>query len=650
MSGEDEQNVSRWPDGIGIRVRNAVFGDRLGLVVFLGTVCFAMVYWRAGVFITDNETLVRTLDGVSNGHLWIESVGEEQPFDAPGAEVRDGFVYGRNYGQLVVSLPFLWILEILDVFVDMRAGLIALWHLLALGLAVQLGHLFERRADFALGGSILVLSSFIVNLLFATQLSEPSLELFALQLAALTATGFIGVVLYRVVAFKHHRRLGALVGAASVVVLPIGFWASIPKRHIFTTLVCVLVLYLFARSRTGQSIANLPYLGSVPLFRAAMYVFVGFLTWIHAAEGLFVFLTVFAVDIPTAPTNDRRTLAVVGGLFLLSLLPTLLTNVLVTGELFRPPRTLGGTGFTTPAAVEEIGEGAESTQSISDTGTASDTGGDNGSVLEGVIGAIVSTPFWWFFSEIAGIVTDSVTVLTNTDRMVRVFLQSRTAEIGSGNIQFRAVNLSVLESLPLLGSGVAIVAAAVSRHLHSIFSGQTGWDAPRLHRIDSTGVLAGSLILAFVLLYLSKLPLHVQITQRYVLPIYPLALYLLTTSEILRDIVNDERRLLSWSYCAGTLLGTQLFVTYVVQRNLAVAEAARVNATLALVTATAVSIAVFSSAVAGRFKQVAAITLGLACASGTLFILVSGIHYFSATGQYVLPIVQFVSDLLAPFR
>lgn len=646
------------PEQAGTRIRNAVFGDRLGLIVFLGTMIFAMLYWRAGIFITDSETLTRTLRGLSDGHFWIQPVSAEAMYKGPGVAVGDKYTYGRNYGQLVVSLPFLWLVKFLNAIVDLRAGFIALWHLLGLTLVVQLGHLFDRKREFAIGGSMLVFSSFLVNLLFARQFLDVDLELLALQLTTLVATGMIAVVLYRLVRLKHDRRLGALVGAATVFVLPVGFWATIPKRHIFSTLVCLLLLYLFARSRNADESGR--YIGSATLYRAAMYGLVGFLTWIHAAEGLFVFMALLVVDIPTAPKNDWRTLSIVGAVFALSLLPTVLTNLFVTGDLFKPPRTLGGSGITTPAAVEEV-ENAQAASQTESTQTATEASNsleeaseDKTFILQFLIDFLVTSPFWWLIENVTGIISHSLAVLSNGDRLSQIFVQSSTENIGSGNIEFRAVNLSVLEVFPLLGAGVAIVAGEISRYVLSagrrVRDREFGLSHHPFAQSDPTAMLAVALIITYLLVYLSRLPLHVQITQRYILPVYPLALYLMTHSTTLRRLVSESLRPLLWSYGAGTLLGTQLFITYIVQENLAVAEAARVNATLSLLAALAVTVAVLVYAVTDRFQRVAAITLGLACASGTLFLLVSGIHYFSVTGQPILPLVEFVSDLLAPYR
>jgi hypothetical protein len=60
---------------------------------------------------------------------------------------------------------------------------------------------------------------------------------------------------------------------------PLGFWASLPKRHSVTALVVVCVCYTLYRSREAESaiIAR--------RFRALTYAWVGPITWVHAPEG-----------------------------------------------------------------------------------------------------------------------------------------------------------------------------------------------------------------------------------------------------------------------------------------------------------------------------------------------------------------------------
>lgn len=636
------------------RLHNAVFGDRIGVTLFLGTLCFAMLYWRAGVFITDNETLVRTLEGLSEGHFWIEPVTDGSAFDGPGAEVRDGYVYGRNYGQLVVSLPFLWLVRALDFVADLRVALFALWHLLALAFVVSLGRLLDREYAFAVGGSALVLASFLVNLSVATQFPDPNHELLALQFGSLVATGLIAVFSYRLVAFQHHTSLGVLAGAASVVVLPVGFWASIPKRHVFSALVCVLVLYLFARSRSADATVSLPFLGPMPVHRAGAYAAVAFLAWVHAAEGLFVFLVLFAVDIPTAPSNDRRTLGFIAVVGVLSLLPLVVTNLFVTGALHRPPRLTGGSSVTEPAAIDPeptSSPAQESASTSTSTPTTNPSGGDS-SPLDAVAEFYLVALASWLISNVVDLVDQSIAVLSDYSRMYAVFIRSSSVEISNGNIEFRAVNLSVLESAPLFGGWLAVLCATLVKRLGTLGRLRQSVRTPRrtLGDTDPTRALAVGFILVFLAIYLSRLPLHVQVTQRYILPVYPLALYLFVGSPIVQRVVSERPSSLLWSYGVGVLVGTQLFVLYIITQELAVAEAALVNASLALGAAAALALSFVCYALSDRFQRLTAVTLGLTCATGTLFVLVSGLHYFSHIGEYILPIVQFLSDLLAPYR
>lgn len=284
------------------RVGRIFFADRWGLVLFLAAVCGLALFWRDGVFITDTYTVVRALDAVSSGTLQIDVVTGNH-FAAPGAVISDGAVYGRNYGQVFLALPLLWGLEALTAVANLRVGLVALWHLGVLWLAAELCLVFEVRRAVRIGGSLLVLGSFLLNVAIATQFSSTSLVLLALQLLGLLAAGALAVLTYRLVKLHGEQRLAIMAGGASALVLPVGFWAQLPKRHVLVTAILLGMLYAFARSRSAYAYRDVIGLGPVPVHRAAAYGLVGLLAWIHAAEGLFVFLALVAVDVPTAPVE-----------------------------------------------------------------------------------------------------------------------------------------------------------------------------------------------------------------------------------------------------------------------------------------------------------------------------------------------------------
>jgi hypothetical protein len=602
-----------------------LFGDRVGLALFLGALCFGVLTWRAGVFITDNVTLARTLDALGEGRLWVERA-EGNHLSTPGAEVRDGRVYGRNYGQLVASLPALFALRLLDAVADLRVSLVAAWHIAGLAFAVVVSDLLGHRRAGTLAAAPLVLASFLLNLVLATRLGEPDLPLLALQATVLVVTALGATVLYRLLVMQGTRRVAVLAGGASVLALPVGFWAAVPKRHGFTVLGVLTVLYLFAASRQSGG-RTAPVVGKVPLARAGAYAVVGLLTWVHAAEGLFVFAVLVAVDVPTAPRNDRRALLTVGLVFGLSMLPTLVTNLLVTGEFARPPRTLGG-GVTAPATG---GSG----------GTAGAAGGEG--PLEVLADLVPVGVVAWLVKNILTLVQDSLVAAGDPERLYNVFVRSAGSDLTGGrpafigDPEFAGTNLSVLESAPVLALGVAAVAGWLA-------GVRDGLD--RLRRVDPTVALAAGLAVAFVALYLSGLPLYTQITQRYLLPVFPLVLYALARSPVVERLAERGGRVACWSYAAGVLLGGQLVLAAVLARDLPVGEAAQLNATLSLAAAGLVVVTGLLAVRTRRFDRVTAGAVGLACAAGTVFVLVAHLHYFAVTGDALLPVVQELTELL----
>jgi len=596
------------------RVGRWLFGDRVGLALFFGALCFGVLTWRASLFISDNVTLVRAFEALSEGRLWIERA-EGSYLDSPGTEVVDGRVYGRNYGQLVGSLPALWLLQLVDAVADLRVALIAGWHLAVLGFGVVVSDLTGHRQTGTLAVVPLVVLSFALNLLLATRIEDPDLAAFALQITALLATAFGAVVLYRLLALQGGRRVATLAGAASVAVLPVGFWAAVPKRHVFSVLAVLTVLYLFGVSRRSDGTE-----GRLPLARAGAYATVGLLTWVHAAEGLFVFAALVAVDLPTAPRNDRQSLAVVGTVFAVSLLPMLVTNTLVTGEALRPPRGIDG-GVVTPV----------------------DTGGGGSGGSEGVLEALPFDAVTVVVANVLSIVGDSLAAATDLERLYTVFVRSAGADIsGSGDFigpaRFAATNLSVLETAPVFGLSVAALGAWLSGL-------RDGVGRPR--RVDPTVVLAVGMTLAFVALYLSRLPLYVQFTQRYLLPVFPLGLYVLARSSTVTRLLERAGSIVLWSYGVGVLVGGQLLLVAVLTRELQPGGAAQLNAEVSLVTAGLAAVTGVLAVWTRRFDRAVGVAIGLACAAGTVFVLLAHLEYFQVTGEAILPVVQELTDLLS---
>ena len=618
------------------RVGRWLFGDRVGLALFLGALCFGMLTWRASLFISDNITLVRTFDALSEGRLWIERA-EGSYLSSPGTNVRDGRVYGRNYGQLVGSLPALWLLQIVDAVADLRVALIAGWHLAVLGFGVVVSDLTGHRQTGTLAVAPLVVLSFALNLLLATRIGDPDLAAFALQTTGLLATAFGAVVLYRLLALQGSRRVATLAGAASVVVLPVGFWAAIPKRHTFSVLAVLTVLYLFGVSRrSGEAGTELPEVdgdhptvggcpttvgGERPIARAGGSAAVGLVSWVHAAGGLFVFAALGAVDLPTAPRNNWRSLAVVGAVFAVSLLPMLVTNALVTGEALRPPRGMDG-GVVTPV----------------DTG-----GGSSGGGSEGILGALPLGATTVVVANVLSIVGDSLTAAADPERLYTVFVRSAGADISdsggfSGPARFAGTNLSVLETAPVF----ALSAAAVGAWLSGLRD-RVG----RPRRVDPTVALAVGIALAFVLLYLFRLPLYVQFTQRYLLPVFPLGLYVLARSLTVTRLLKRAGSIVLWSYGAGVLVGGQLLLVAVLVQELQPGGAAQLSARVSLVTAILVAATGVLAVWTKRFDRTVGVAIGLACAAGTVFILLAHLEYFQVTGEAILPVVQELTDLLS---
>lgn len=582
-----------------------VFGDGVGLLVFLCCLAAGMMLWRTTVTITDNYTLAHGLAALADGHLFVDQLVYTTSYDTPGMVVVDGQPYARNYGQLALALPFLWLLRGVGAVAEPRIALAAAWSLVVLAAFLVGGRLLERERLASVGGSVVALAVFAANVTVATPLPREQYYLLALQASSLVAAALLAVVVYRLLARAHGREVGIVAGAASVLATPIVVWASIPKRHVFSALFVVCVAYLLYRSRTADSLTT------YRRFRAIAYVPVAATAWIHAAEGLVLFVALVAVDVGTARRHDVRTVATVAGVFAFALAPFLLTNALIAGDPLESPRMLpdyqSGSVATmiAPFALVSIG-----VVRLAHAAGPVVVGAPAGVIPEALVR----------FADLLG--SGVHAVATESDRLVGTFVRSGYPERVAGRGRPLAVDVAFLEALPLAGS---VLAAPLA------YRNGLEWNPERT--VDAFfGVYAALL----VLLYLPRLPLHVQFTVRYLLPLYPVAVYGVARLPWVRTVVRDRWDWLAWTYAAGVLIGGQLMFGSMLLLDASTDEAFQGYALLGLAFAILLAGWSFASALGHEDTRVGSIVLGLASATTTNFMFIAGLYYFASGAQYAL--------------
>jgi hypothetical protein len=592
-----------------------LFGDRVGLALFLCGLCFFGLYWRLGIYITDGSAIANTLVNVADGRVVLTEVPYGSGLEAPGTYIGSDGPVGRNYGIVALAVPVLYVLQGLGAVLDLGVVLIGGWSLALLGAVTTVGRLVDREWV-VVGGSVAAVFAFLANVAFATPVAPTLYPILALQIVGMAAAALSGVFCYRLVARLHGRRIGVAAGAAVLVATPIAFWAALLKRHSFTVLCIAAALYALARSRTASESAE------TRRFRALAYVPVALLAWIHAAEALLLFVPLVVVDFATADANDRRTLAVIAGTFTLSLAPFFVTNLLVAGSPVEPPRMLPSYG-----AME---------------GLDLSGGGGGGGLLTTVplVGGLlrIVTRFVSLLAE------GAVVALTEPGRWFRTFLRGGYIPAVASEDGFQAIRLTVLESAPLLAGLTAAPVAA------GLWLRERGRAAVGSHLQSAAGVVdtvALATGVLFVCLFLPRLPLHAQVTVRYLHPLFLLGVYGLARLPAVRSAVTANWRTTGLAYGGTVLIGGQLVVIALAAIQPGLGEAVQFHALLALATATVLAVWAVARTLSETVSERAgAVVLGAAAGVGTIFVLLSGIEYFSYAGEFALPVVRWFSAAL----
>jgi len=651
-------------------VTRVCFGGRAGLTVFVASLAFLLLTWRVGTFFNDVEVFPRVLGRMAEGHLSLGTTSEVTELK-PGLYHADGQVYGRNYGQVALALPVFWLLDALDPLVDLRWLVVVGWS----GLLAATGYLVGEQTGFRRRGLAVGAVASVAALAANAEYYKPflfDLEVIALQLSTMLIAAFTGVFVYRLLARLHGDRIGLLAGAATVLATPVGFWGIVPKRHALSAMLVVLAVYAFARSRETPQ----PWRRQTG-FRALAYASAGFLAWVHGPEGFTLFFAVAVVDLPTAPRNDPRTLAVVAGVFALSLVPFLITNALVSGNPLMPLRFLdefktnditappdpapapdpapgGGTdGGATPAPDGGGGSGGDG--SAGGSGSGGSGGGGSSSSW------IPSLPTEWFAvgAHVASVTpllnrglemyTDGLRALVNQpDRVVDVFFRWGTKEYNPRNVFFDgATNLSMLESAPIVAGLAALPVASSVRGLRD-----------RANRLrDGTARLRGIvdpnpvdlLVIVFSLLltalYIYRLPNRVQVTVRYLHPLYPLLVYGVARQPRVRRVLTGHTRPALLAYEATVLLGTPVALWSLLRFDATKGAFVQTYGLVALGVAAVLAVALLVGSRDERADPLAAVAFGVAAGLVTMYLLMaafaimhfgpSALPFFeTASGEY----------------
>lgn len=665
----------------------SVFGDAVGLAVFLGALVALGATWQVGVFITDTYAIANGLVNVANGHLAVERVQYGLTLDAqPGLHVGNDELYARNYGQAFLALPIYFTLDLLADFLDLHLLLVVSWAGIFAMFCRQLGIIVGLHKQLQIAGSLGAVLVVVSSIPLIEPIDTERVGIIALQVVSLLAVAVTALALYRVGQRVRGRRVGAAVGVTTVLAAPLWFWASIPKRHAITAAAVAILLVLFLASRNHSGRSRLPVLGKMRRslsLRVTGYLLVGLVTWVHAFEGI-VLLGAFGLsDLATASDLSRRALLAIGVATAIGFMPVFATNVAVTGSPFEPPRlaqsyspdtedfeigpggeVLGpgdqnsvGNGVQTG---EQVSEEAESNGHESQPTSAREPDGD-GTAL-GPVGDLATGAVG--FSTTA--VSHGQSILGEAKnapgRLYRTYLRSGRASnfISYGTNSYEPIDLTLLETNPLFGglAGALVGSGAAMRpgrrRLRSVGARIRSLPAPTrwrqrvlgMHAARQTDLFGLAVVIGFGVMYFPRLPLHSQLTVRYILPMVPVLLYLLVRVPLIAEPIVRRPRWLAGGYAASVAIGLVGVGLVLPRLQLAVGEAMQLHGLVNLGVATVLVVTLLSTRFGHEDDRLRAIALALAGGATTTLVVAMQLAYFEY-GTYAVPVVRILAEAVS---
>jgi len=629
----------------------------------LACVVFAS-YWRLDVFIVDTVAVANALANVADGTLQLSTVYYGPPdAQTPGVYAHDGRLYGRNYGHVFAALPILLALRAVALVAEPAILLAGLWSLGIVVVGRRLATAFDTGlvapTAAMLGGFL-----FVLNVVGGAAIAPRMFPLVALQLVTLLAAGGLVATAYLLASLFHGHRVGIATAVATMLLGPVGFWATIPKRHLITAFLVLLACYCFARSRVSGRLFD----------RALAYVPVGLTAWVSAPEGFLLLVVLGTVDFVTADRRDLRALLAIGGVLFVSLLPFFVTNLLISGNPLQPPRLLtsyrgGGATVTSQPTVapsnpaEPIG-GADPPPQNGDTGGqtgggSDGTGGDGGATDTPAPTDEASTDGTPSTNPIGSVIATLAATLTalldrvlsqfergiealDPQRLYHVFVRSgRIPGVDYTQTGGETIELTLLETAPLLAALVAAPGYYLRRWLtqRRLRVRLPSVSTLRTDPARATDLFAVVFVVVFSLVYLPRLPVHGTVTVRYLIPTVPLLVYGVARLAPVQAVVTEATDTLARATLLAFGLGLALLVAIGPVFQPSVGAVMQAHAVVNLAT---------GGLVAGWLlvrpddTRLGAVALACATAAAALFVFATGFEYFADGRRYVFAAARLI--------
>lgn len=615
-----------------------VFGDRLGLCVFLVGAIFLGLTWRVGFFIVDSRTVANLAASVAGGSLAVVDMPYSLTAGAqPGLVEVGGRFFGRNYGQVYLSVPFVWGLDLLGAVLPLRVVLAGLWSLGVVALGRTVGRMLGRPWP-ALAGALLGVVATAVAVAAVTPIErfhDPA-GLLGLQLTTILVAAAGGTVLYRLLERVGDPRVAVAGGVGLVLATPIGFWGPIPKRHVFTATLLLLTCLGFAHGSRATGRAR-------TVGRAVAYGAIGLLASIHAFEAAFMLVVLVPFDLAVHRRAPFRSHAVVGLVFVLATTPMLLTNLAITGDPLAVPRTLpdatAGSAVVPDAGVtpDHVGGSASSGggSASADGHSGTDSAAWPFTVFDPILGLLATLR--WIGRYMLDSLGAGVAVLVRPSRLFHTFVRSGWIPgVPYAVNGYESVELALLEAFPLAASLVTVPVLLGT----GVRNRWRGWD---LRAVDG---LAGAMAGVFVLVYLPRLPLHSMVTLRYVVPAMALVCYLVCRLPPVTAALSDHLRTTGVAGVATVGVGGGLWVVAGPILDPAVGEAIQLHGLVGLAGATATTLTVAGTAVGHPGRRVA-VVIGTVGGLTTLLLL-SGAFWQFQYAPHALDLARLLAESLPP--
>lgn len=298
--------------------------SQVPLIVFFSSLFIFLSFSSTRIFLSDDVIILTQLHNLIGGSLFFETIKVKSNMVQGPVLILGDLVYGKfSYSLIILSLPFYYILKMMNSLYGAHLFLLQLWALSG-GIIIYLIAKNHNIRHAEPGGAISYLVLISINIYFFKPVYFPVWgELLSIEFTNILISSLLVLFVYLFFKNFFSNKIALFASFFVIFATPISFYAVTLKHHSLSLLLTILTFYFFYKYQKNKN----------NRFIYLSYILAAFTVWTRILDGAVLLASLLIIDMITFRRGVKYFISILI-IILMSLLPFLSFNYLILGSPF----------------------------------------------------------------------------------------------------------------------------------------------------------------------------------------------------------------------------------------------------------------------------------------------------------------------------